>query len=51
MTENPTMYDAKPKGLHIMDMTVGFSDTEFMKINALRSDLKLSLTEMLKKFA
>lgn len=49
MTEDPVTYDAKSKGLCTRDMTVGFSDVEFIKINALRLDLKLSWAELLNK--
>lgn len=49
MTEDPVKYDTEPNELHTMDMTVGLSNTEIEKIDALRSDLKLSWKELLDK--
>ncbi len=46
MTEEPVKHYA---GLYTMDMTVGIFDHELEKINALRSDLKLSWKELLDK--
>lgn len=46
MTEEPVKHGA---GLYAMDMTVGLSDHELEKINALRSYLKLSWKELLDK--
>lgn len=46
MTEDPVKHGAE---LYAMDMTVGLSDTEIEKIDALRSDLKLSWKELLDK--
>lgn len=49
MTEDQGKYAAEQNEQSTMDMTVGFSDTEFIKIDALRSDLKLSWKELLDK--
>lgn len=49
MTEDPVKDAAEPNELYAMDMTVGLSDSEFEKIDALRSDLKLSWKELLDK--
>ncbi|WP_410507194.1 hypothetical protein RSJ42_10205 [Methanosarcina hadiensis] len=46
MTEDPVKDGAE---LYAMDMTVGLSDVEIEKIDALRSDLKLTWKELLDK--